>query len=93
MGNAAIKESRLNIRCDDRARRLLDKAATYAHLSVSEFVLSHALASAEDVVQAHESITLTQGDFQAFLSALDSPARPNAALKRAFRRHAEKIRE
>ena len=52
MGTTTIKESRLHIRCDDRARQLLDKAATYARVSVSEFVLSHALASAERVVQA-----------------------------------------
>ena len=44
MGNAAVKHSRLNIRCDSRAREILDKAATYTHVSVSEFVLSRALA-------------------------------------------------
>ena len=92
MGSATIKESRLNIRCDNRARQLLDKAATYAHVSVSEFVLTHALASAEQVVQTHESITLTSKDFQAFLTALDAPAKPKAALKRAFKRHAEQVR-
>ena len=92
MASATIKESRLNIRCDNRARQLLDRAATYAHVSVSEFVLSHALASAEQVVQAHESITLTSKDFQAFLTALDAPARPKAALKRTFKRHAEQVR-
>ena len=92
MGSTMTKESRLNIRCDNRARQLLDKAATYAHVSVSEFVLSHALASAEEVVQAHESITLTPKDFQAFLTALDAPAKSNAALKRAFKRHAEQVR-
>lgn len=93
MPGAIIKEGRLNIRCDNRARRLLDKAAGYAQVSVSEFVLSNALASAEQVVQARESITLTQKDFAAFLKALDAPRKPNAALKRAFRRHAESIRE
>ncbi len=86
------KESRLNIRCDHHVHQLLDKAAGYSHVSISEFVLSHALASAEQVVQAHESITLLPKDFQAFLAALDAPAKPNAALKRAFKRHAEKIR-
>ncbi len=89
MGTTTTKESRLHIRCDDRARLLLDKAATYARVSVSEFVLSHALASAEQVVQAHESITLNPKDFQAFLAELDSPAKPNAAMKRAFKRHSE----
>ena len=92
MGTATTKEGRLHIRCDKRARRLLDKAAGYAHVSVSEFVLSHALASAEQVVPAQESITLTPKDFQAFLAALDSPAKPSAALKRAFKRHAEQVR-
>lgn len=91
MGNTAVKESRLNIRCDSRARELLDKAATYAHVSVSEFVLSRALVSAEKIVQANESITLKPADFQAFLSALDAPRKPNSALKKAFRQHAARI--
>src|SRR5436309_15155919 len=93
MSTTVTKESRLNIRCDVRARQLLDKAAAYTHVSVSEFVLSHALASAEQVVQAHESTTLTPTDFQAFLAALDTPVEPNAALNRAFDRHAKQIRQ
>ena len=92
MPTTTLKEGRLNIRCDHRSRELLDRAATYAHVSVSEFVLKHALASAEEVVQAHESITLKAEDFQAFLAALDAPVPPNEALERAFGRHAEQVR-
>jgi len=66
---------------------LLDKAASYAHVSISEFVLSNVLASAERVVQEHESITLKPKDFAAFLAALDTPTKPNTAMKRAFKRH------
>ena len=91
MENTHLKESRLNIRCDVHARELLDKAATYTHVSVSEFVLSHALASAEKVVQANEIITLQPKDFQAFLAALDTHVSPNSALKKAFKRHAEQV--
>jgi len=87
-----LKESRLNIRCDNHARQLLDKAASYTHVSISEFVLSNALASAQRVVQEHESITLKPKDFEAFLAALDTPAKPNAALKRAFKRHVAQVR-
>ncbi len=68
----SVKESRLNIRCEVRARELLNKAATYAHVSISEFVLSHALASAEKVVQENENITLQPKDFQVFLAAIDT---------------------
>ncbi len=92
METTNIKESRLNIRCDNRTRQLLDKAANYTHLSISEFVLSNALASAQKVVQEYESITLKPKDFEAFLAALDAPAKPNAALKRAFKRHADQVR-
>jgi uncharacterized protein (DUF1778 family) len=87
----AIKEQRLNIRLDRRTREMLDKAAAYAHVSVSEFVLAHALASAEQVVEAHEAITLQPEDFQAFLDALDAQPAPNAALRRAFERHATRV--
>ncbi len=92
METTMIKESRLNIRCDSRTRQLLDKAASYVHVSISEFVLSNALASAERVVQEHESITLKPKDFEAFLAALDAPAKPNAALKRAFKSHTDQVR-
>jgi uncharacterized protein (DUF1778 family) len=49
------------------------------------------LASAQRIVQEHESITLKPKDFEAFLAALDTPAKPNAALKRAFKRHAVQV--
>jgi len=91
MNTITIKENRLNIRCDNHARQMLNKAAAYAHVSISEFVLSHALASAEHVIQEHESITLQPKDFQAFLAALDEPVEPNAALSRAFNRHSEQV--
>ncbi len=91
METTTLKESRLNIRCDSHTRQLLDKAASYEHVSISEFVLSNALASAERVVQNHESITLKPKDFEAFLVALDKPSKPNAALKRAFNRHADQV--
>jgi len=88
----ALKDARLNIRCDAQSRALLDRAAAYARVSVSEFVLNNALATAEAVVQEHEAITLTGNDFRAFLAALDAPAKPNAAMKRALKRHAEQVR-
>lgn len=86
------KDTRLHIRCDQEMRRLLDKAAAYAHMSVSEFVLRNAIEQAKSVVQAHESITLSQDDFAAFLDALDTQPQANAALQRAFARHAEHVK-
>ena len=91
MSTTTAKENRLNIRCDSHARQMLNKAAAYARVSISEFILSHALASAEQVIQAHESITLQPSDFQDFLAALDKPIPANAALSCAFNRHSEQV--
>lgn len=84
---AITKDTRLHIRCDQQVRHLLDKAAAYAHVSVSEFVLRHAVEKAQAVLTANETITLSQDEFTAFLAALDVPSPPNAALQRAFARH------
>jgi uncharacterized protein (DUF1778 family) len=91
MSQAATKDSRLNIRCDERTRQLLDRAAGYARVSLSEFVLSRAVEAAERIVQEQQSITLKADDFQAFLAALDAPGEPSPALRRAFERHAEQV--
>jgi uncharacterized protein (DUF1778 family) len=88
-----VKDTRLHIRCDQDVRHLLDKAAAYAHMTVSEFVLRNAVERAQSVVEAHEAITLSPQDFDAFLNALDTPASPTPALQRAFQRHAEQVRK
>lgn len=85
------KDSRLHIRCDHEMRRLLDKAAAYTHMNVSEFVLRNAVEQALSVVQAHEAITLSQDDFAAFMDALDTPPTANPALQRAFQSHAKHV--
>lgn len=91
MQASSSKECRLNIRCNGHARELLDRAASYTRLSVSEFVLTHALNEAEKVVQAQECITLAADDFQAFLAALDAPATPNLAMQQAMQSHAQQV--
>lgn len=91
MNDMTTKQNRINIYCDKQTHKLLDKAAAHSHISLSEFVLTHARASAEQIVQAQESINLTEKDFQAFLAALDTPLEPNAALYLAFQRHAEQV--
>ncbi|MBL8419790.1 MAG: DUF1778 domain-containing protein [Dechloromonas sp.] len=49
------------------------------------------MASAEKVAQATERITLRSEEFQAFLAALHAPAKPNAALQEAFKRHEDHV--
>ena len=91
MSQTATKDSRLHIRCNERTRQLLDRAAGYAQVNLSEFVLTQAVAAGERLVREQEAVTLKAEDFQAFLTALDTPVEPNAALRRAFARHADQV--
>ena len=88
------KERRRNIRYDEQTRALLVRAADHARATLSELALSRAVEAAEQVVQEHESITLQQAAFTAFLTALDTPAaEPSPALLKAAERHASRVDE
>lgn len=91
MSQAVTKERRLNIRCDEETRALLDRAAGYARVTLSEFVLSRAVQAAEEMVREREAISLSEEDFRSFLAALDAPTEPSGALLRAAERHAAGI--
>ena len=88
---STIKQERMHIRLDALAKQTLETAAHYSHKSLSEFVLSYALASANKVISEHENITLNQEDFSIFLDALENPPKANEALKQAFELHKKSI--
>jgi len=92
MANAdTVKQERMHIRLDAISKRRLERAATYSHKSLSEFVLGQALNAADDVIHEHETLTLNQADWEVFLDALEKPPKPSAKLKRAFTEHEKRV--
>lgn len=89
MSGAAIKSERVSLRIDAESKRALERAARYAGSSLSDFVITRALAAANEVIQARETVALSGRDWEAFLDALVNPPAPNANLERALRRHDE----
>ena len=88
------KGRRRNIRYDEQTRALLVRGADHSRVTLSELARSRAVEAAEQVVQEHESITLQQAAFTAFLTALDTPAaEPSPALLKAAERHASRVDE
>jgi len=86
-----VKQERMHIRVDTLSKKKLERAAAYAHKSLSEFVLGHALHAADEVIQEHETLTLNDVDWQVFLDALENPPKPSAKLKRAFAEHKKRV--
>jgi uncharacterized protein (DUF1778 family) len=87
MGRAITKGQRVSLRIDAECKRTLERAAGYTGSSLSDFVITRALAAANEVIQARETVTLSARDWDAFLDALANPPSPNANLERALLRH------
>ncbi len=86
-----VKQERMHIRLDTLSKRKLERAAAYAHKSLSEFVLGQALHAADEVIHENESIVLDEADWGVFLDALDNPPKPNAKLRKAFAEHKKRV--
>jgi uncharacterized protein (DUF1778 family) len=87
------KQERMHIRLDTLSKQKLERAAAYAHKSLSEFVVGQALNAADEVIQEHETIMLEDADWNVFLDALDNPPKPNAKLRQAFAEHKKRVRQ
>jgi len=84
---ADIKDDRLQVRLDAKSKSMLQRAASYRHKTVSQFVLATALEEAEKVIRENEVVTLSGADWKIFYDALTDPPKPNAALREAFARY------
>lgn len=86
-----VKRDRMHLRLDSKTKHMLERAAAYEETSVTDFVLTTAVAAAERVLASHEKITLSAGDWEVFYDALINPPEPNEKLKEAVRRYHERI--
>jgi uncharacterized protein (DUF1778 family) len=87
-----VKQERMHIRLDTLSKLKLERAAAYAHKSLSEFVLGQALNAADEVIHENETLTLNEVDWEAFLDALENPPEPSTKLKQAFAEHKKRVR-
>jgi uncharacterized protein (DUF1778 family) len=67
-------------------KSLLTRAAAYAGVSLSNFLLSAASDHASAVIAEHESAALSARDWEAFVAALDFADHPSATLRPEQRR-------
>lgn len=86
-----IKQERMHIRLDAVSKQKLEKAANYSHKKLSEFVLTQSLAAAENIINEHEHLTLSQTDWSLFLDALENPPARNAKLQDALALHQQSV--
>lgn len=88
-----IKQERMHIRLDTLSKQKLEKAASYSHKKLSEFMLTQSLAAAEAIISEseHEHLTLSNNDWELFLDALENPPAKNTKLNNAIALHEKAV--
>lgn len=76
------RSEKLDLRLTPAAKRTLQTAAEASNRSLSQFVLESALAHADETLADRRSFILNDGQWRAFLEALDAPPRPLPRLQR-----------
>ena len=88
---SATPNARLEARISHELHTTLKRAAELQNRTVTDFVVAAVQEAAHRVIQNAGVITLSLVDQERFARALLSPAKPNAALKRAFTRRRKLI--
>jgi uncharacterized protein (DUF1778 family) len=79
--------ARIDMRCEEREKDLLNRAAAIKGMRTTEFIRELALEKARDVIEEAERIQLNAKSYRQVLDLLDNPPEPNEALLRAMRAH------
>ena len=93
MATRSARTEKLDLRLSKAAKQTLQAAASASRQTVSEFVLGTALREAEERLADRRVFTLGAKDWDAFVAALDAPARHHARLERLLRERSAFDRE
>ena len=78
--------ARINVRLLEEHKTLIEDAAHAMGLGITDFTVSTLVQSARQILAEQENIRLANRDRDRFLSALESPPKPNEALRKAAER-------
>jgi uncharacterized protein (DUF1778 family) len=81
----APRTEKLDLRISAEAKQAIAEAASVAGQSVSEFVLSSALARAEETLPDRRFFRLTTEQWADFMAALDASPKMHPRLRRLLR--------
>jgi uncharacterized protein (DUF1778 family) len=91
--NEPTRTARIEARIAPEALAIVKRAAEIQGRSVSDFVVAAAQEAANRTVEQTQIIRLSVEDQRAFAQAIINPPDPTPALRRAFRRHRELIKQ
>lgn len=82
------KRNRIDLRIDLNLKELFIKAANLSgNYNLTNFIVSTVRERSMQLIKEHESLIVSQKDYNFVLSLLDNPPKPNDALRKAARLH------
>jgi uncharacterized protein (DUF1778 family) len=84
LANERNRTRRLNVRATERQERLIRTGAETRGVSVTDFILESACLEAEHALADKREFVVSPKQWQAFLEALDRPARVSPKLAQLF---------
>jgi uncharacterized protein (DUF1778 family) len=88
-----IQISRLNFRLPVELKERIEKAAIISGVTVTDFAISILGNSADEVLEKHQTRTLSNRDRDIFLEMLENPPQPNEALINAVKDYKARVKK
>ena len=85
------RQERINLRLQQKAKQALERAASFEGKTLSNFILSSALAQAEKTIHDHEMMKLNHQGSETFFNALLKPPRLNKSLSAALTEYNKRV--
>jgi uncharacterized protein (DUF1778 family) len=82
----ANESARINLRTSSEAKAMIERAAALMGTTVSSFMLQNAFEAARRIVSETDTLLLTQRDFEAFATSIETPPKPKVALRKLMAR-------
>ena len=83
------KSKRVDVRLSPSVKDVLERASALEGRSMSDFILSSAMAAAKQAISDHERLQLSARDREVFVEALLNPPSPTPWARDAARRFRE----
>ena len=85
MTTSLVKSDRISCRITPEHKQILERAAARRGLSVTDYLVSTALQTANDELRQEDSLRLPREDWEALLALLENPPAPGPVLVEAMK--------
>lgn len=81
---------RINFRLPAASKAVIERAAAVTGQSLTDFAKASLLRCAQEALDAHNRILLSQEDYAVFMAMLERESEPTAAMKHAIKRYKDR---